>query len=354
MDDYHSKIISTKIEKYTNQEDKSKIVKILGEYNCKISINVDCINGGEGENLLCKLKMNVGFVHPQISEIAQKLLEKDMGIALEPVKNIIISKDHETDDFENYTRSVNYIFMFVFATVNLHCGCFEAAVKLFEEIYDLIASETTLINSLYLIKTSLPNRIGFCNAVMAQVNYNLYCENRDSKYLIAVRKCIDNVHCKKFNDKSLVVLRGICYFVIDKNIKAAEQCMNEASKNDPVIKFNKVFLKLYGNPSATNFLKSYHTYKYLNKLNQNSIEQIEGLVYDEYSNNTGKWQLLFLLFMIYDYQNNDKLAKKALILLCSNESAKQVIATESFGSIIDSFEKKYKDVELSSDEEYSL
>ena len=77
-------------------------------------------------------------------------------------------------------------------------------------------------------------------------------------------------------------------------------------------------------------------------------------MYEEYVTNEEKWQLLFLLFMIYDYQNNDQLAKKALILFCSNESAKQVLVTETFGSIIKAFEEKYKDIELSSDGEYSL
>ena len=57
--------------------------------------------------------------------------------------------------------------------------------------------------------------------------------------------------------------------------------MNMAS-NDPALKFNKIFLKLYSNPIATNFIKTIHIYKGLGELKTAIINELQDFIHHEY------------------------------------------------------------------------
>ena len=353
LDDYHSARYVDKL-KVDSMSDMQKTTHSILKRKCKSAIEIYCEDGGDAEKLLCKLHLMLSVVHPKLPDVAQKLLEKDISIAFDPVKNVDIMRENETEDFHQYTVSFNYIFKFIFATVQLHSGHIHEALCLFDEIDQDLLNDNTETSCTELIKKSLPNRIGFCNALLAQQAYADYCETHNKVVLENVRHYIEDKYCKRFYDANLVILRGICFYVLDRNVVAALQCMDAAGKRDPIIKFNKVFLQLYSNCSSTNLLRAYNVYKNLHKLSENVLLNVENFIYCEYMEDEGKSQFAFLLMLIYDYKNDEILAKKALDRFCNSQLYQTLKMSAVVENMINKYILKYKHVIFDESEEYGL
>lgn len=352
LDDFHSEKFFKKYTHHLKNKDEARIKTLIGRYRCSIAFFVCFTNGGEKEELLCRLSLNVGYLQPIIPEIPQKMLDKAIGTFLKPIKQFTITKHKETEELETYTLLCNYIFSFLFATAQLCCGYPQEALELFETIHKNVLQEPQTIEGIKAIKDDLPRKIGFCNALLAQTYYSEYRKERSLDCLIRARQHLEEKYCNYYHSKSLMIIRGICYFVIDKNIVEAENCMNMAS-NDPALKFNKIFLKLYSNPIATNFIKTIHIYKGLGKLKTAIINELQDFIHHEYEI-SNKWQLLFLLFLIYDFQGNQILAKITLDKFIANENAANVLMSEAFVKDFDPYIEKYSSIVIENYQDYRI
>ncbi len=353
LDDYHSCRYIKKVEG-DSKNDHQKAANALLNRNCKTLIDIFCEDGGDAEKILCELHLTLSVVHPKLPDIAQKLLEKDILVAFNPVKTVHIIRTNETEDFHKYTVAFNYIFKFIFATVQLHSGLIEDSLSLLEELDQDISNDNVETISTELIQKSLSKRIGFCNALLAQKAYSDYCTTRNKAYLENARKYINNKYCRSYYHKDINILQGICFYVLERNVVAALKCMNEAGNSDPVIKFNKVFLKLYKDCSPTNLLRAYKVYKNLYKLPEEVLQQVESYIYYEYMEDETNYQFAFLLMLIYDYRNDDILAKRALDRFCNSPLYQDLKRSETVENLINRYILKYKYVIFDESEEYSL
>ena len=334
-------------EKYYQRfEDHGKDAKLkfLKKSNCQILILGDCVNGGEGEALFCKLNLTLGIIHPALIQPVEQLLCRDIRVAFSPLRKIIINKKTQTKDFEDNTNILQYVFRFILATTHLYCNNVEASIRLFLEIKSLPTFSDCPI--ILQIKECIDHRLGVCYYVHAKQQYTLYQSTRDPSHLKAVFEAI-NMPCIKRIKYDIMVLKGICLFVLNKDIAGAISCMDNA-KSDPVIKFNKVFLKLYQNNTSTNINKAYYTYKSIDKLSPETIDELERFIYDVYKQDCKKTQLMFLLSMIYNHQGNSVLAKYCYDIFCKhNEYIK--LAT-SLKPVLDFYDNEYADIEYTEDE----
>lgn len=340
VNDYVAEKYCQRFEKHG----KDAELKFLKKSNCQILILGDCVNGGDGEDLFCKLNLTLGIVHPALIRPVEQLLCRDIGVAFSPLEKTIISKKTQTKDFEDNTDILQYVFKFILATTRLYCNNVEDAIKLFLEIKSLPTSSDR--PTILQIKESIDYRLGVCYYVYAKQQYMMYQSTRDPVYLEAVFKAI-NMPCIKLVKYDIMVLKGICLFVLNKDVAGAISCMNSA-KSDPVIKFNKVFLKLYRNNTQTNINKAYHTYKYIDKLPQVTVDELERFIYDVYKQDEQRTQLMFLLSMIYNHQGNDVLAKYCYDIFCKNNG--YIKDAPSLKPVLDFFDNEYKDVEYTEEE----
>lgn len=352
LDDYHSSLYRSKFKNCFKQ-DRNEIANYISKRNCQIAIVIYCEDGGDDEKILCNLDLNLFVVHPELPKPIHYFLEKDISNALSAIKKINIFRESETENFHQYTQIFNYLFKFIFGTVQLHCGFINDALNIFNELEMDALNEDSNINAT-ITNQSLWNRIGFCNMLIASTKFSEYCETHDKRCLLTIRKHIDNKHCKNNFYQHILVLRGICYYAIERNITAALQCMNEADKKNPVIKFNKIFLKLCKECSSTNLLQAYKIYKGLNKLSESSFRDLESFIYNEYMEDETQYQLVFLLMLIYDYKNDEILAKKALERFCSNQLFQSLKLNETLQNVINKYKLKYQHVIVDENENYSL
>lgn len=349
VDDYHSNIICEKIANLMKKEDRESVANFLKKRRCRVLLKINCINGGNREELLCQLSTEFTVTHPLLPDSICKILKKEMYNAINPVKTVHIKASDETPSFQKYTESLNYIFKFIFATVQLYCHEFHKSLSVLDELlreFEEISDETILP-----IKESVMRKIGICNTALANIEYVNYCDDLDKQHLKRAKSYMDNKYCRQFYYQSNIILKGICFFVIDGNLSAALQCMREATTNDPVVRFNKIFLELFDNPTINNYVRAYQVYKSLHKLESNTFIRVENFIYNTYKENKEKHQLLFLLFLIYDYQGNHPLAKKNLYEFCNKEDINNLNKSKKFKNIFIPLNNKYKDIPLSLDVE---
>ena len=340
VNDYVAEKYYQRFEKFGKRAE----MKFLKRSKCQILILGDCVNGGEGEELFCKLNLALGIIHPTLIQPVEQLLCREIGTAFSPLEKIIINKKTQTKDFEDNTDILQYVFKFILATTQLYCNKIEAAINLFSEIKTL--STNSECHAILQIKESIDHRLGVCYYVYAKQQYELYQKTRKTSYLKSVLEAI-NMPCIKLIKYDVMVLKGICLFVLYEDVNGAISCMDNA-KSDPVVKFNKVFLKLYQNNTPTTINKAYYTYRFIDKLPQQITDELERFIYDAYKQNSEKTQLMFLLSMIYNYQGNPVLAKYCYDVFCQNNT--YIRSATSLKSILDFFDNEYKDVEYTEEE----
>lgn len=353
IDDYHS-------EKYypllcrASKDSGEQQAKMLEKRRCCAAILIDCQNGGDGEELFCRMTMNIGIAHHSLPPQIKELMVKDISLAFAPLQEIDIMKITETPDFSQHSFSFEIIYKYILASTAFHCGDHLGALSHLTTIERKILCSSELPSAVLPISRVLGDRIAACYRVQALIEYQKYCIDRRDEHLLLVREAISNEHCKSEYDGDNKILEGICSFVLDRDVNYAMKCMDAYKRNDPVIKFNKVFLSLYSKCTTNNVFKAYNLYKGrgFSSLSEEVQDQIEGFTYNEYNKDKSKKQLLLILFLIYDSQgNNPILAKRCLDQFC--EAFDKIVLGDA-ASIFGQFREKYKDVVEDDGEEYCL
>ncbi len=351
IDDYHSQKFFPILNAPTNNKGGEKQAEILKKRRGCIAILIDCLNGGDGEDLFCHMTTNVGITYKNLPPQISNYLIKDISTAFLPLRDVDIMKLTETSDLSRHSISMEVVCKYILASTCFHCGDFSGAIKLLKAIDNKTSTKKDLPEAVIPIKNVLSKRLAICYKITAEQEYQLFCSNHENKHLLEVRNAINNEYCKKEFEQENKVFEGICSFVLDRNIDYALQCMDEYNKNTPVIKYNKIFLLLYKGCSVKNIFKTYNLYKSYGALHNNIQEQIESFTYHEYKKDKTKKQLLLILFLIYDYQNNTILAKRCLEQFCD---AFPWIFNSNASLIFKNFKKKYADVKYEEGEDYSI
>ncbi len=341
IDDYHSKkYYSILCDTQTNDDGQTQ-AKILQKRRGCIAILIDCINGGDGEDLFCHMTTRVGVTHQTLSPEIRDYLVRDISIAFYPLRNVDIMKLSETSDLSNYSISMDVICKYILASTCFHCGDFQEAINLLEIISNSISAKKDLPDAIIPIKNVLSERLAVCYKVKAQFEYNMYCMDHNENHLVKVREAINNKHCKAVYGSDNKILEGICCFVLEKDVKYALKCMDSYNKKNAVIKYNKIFLLLYSDCTANIIGKAYNIYKSFETLSTPVQDQIEAFTYHEYQKDNSKKQLLLILFFIYDYQNNMPLAKRCLDQF---SEAFPWIKESGVSTIFEGFNEKYANI----------
>lgn len=351
IDEYHSQKYFSILSQPIQSGNGEKQAKILKRRRCCGAIFIDCMNGGEGEALFCRMTMQFGISHRELPQYIRDYMVKDISEAFEPLREIDISIVSQTPDFLNQSFALEIIYKYILASTCFHCGDFLGALKLLETIERSLIRKSDLPSAVVPIKNVLENRIAVCYRVLAQNEYQLYCSDRDESRLKVVRNALSNEHCAKIYGSDNKILEGICSFVLDGNIEYAIDCMDAFTIKDQLVKFNKVFLMLYERCSTKTVFRAYDQYKEFSSLRIDIQEQIESFTFHEYKKNSGKKQLLLILLWIYDYQNNTILAKRCLEQFCQEFPE---IVSGPASVIFQPIVAKYKDVSYDMEEEYSI
>ena len=351
IDDYHSQKFFPILNAPVNNNGGEIQANILKKRRGCIAILIECLNGGDGEELFCHMTTNVGVAYRNLPPQISTYLIKDISTAFSPLRNVDIMKLTETYDLSRHSISMEVVCKYILASICFHCGDSLGAIKLLNAIKNKVSTKKDLPEAIIPIKNVLSKRLAICYKVKAEQEYQSFCSKYEIKHLLEVRNAINNEYCKKEFEQENKVLEGICSFVLDRNIDYALRCMDEYGKNNPVIKYNKIFLLLYQNCSIKNIFKTYNLYKSYGTLHNNIQEQIESFTFNEYEKDKTKKQLLLILFFIYDYQNNTILAKRCLEQFCATFPW---VFKSKASLMFKSFNKKYADVKYEEGVDYSI
>lgn len=351
IDDYHSQkyfpILNAPIKNNGGEAQANILKKRRG---C-IAILIDCINGGDGEDLFCHMNTTVGITYNNLPPKISEYLIRDVSAAFSPLREVDIMKLTETTDLSQYSIAMDVVCKYILASISFHCGNFLDAINLLHTIEKTISRKKDLPESIVPIKNVLGDRLAVSYSVQAEYEYQKYCSNYDIRHLVEVRKALSNEYLQmRFSDENKI-LEGICCFVLDRDVDCAIRWMNSCDKKQPVIKYNKIFLTLYKSCTTTNVFKTYNLYKSFAALPYTVQEQIESFTFNEYMNDQAKKQLLLILFFIYDFQNNTILAKRCLEKFCI---AFPWVFEGKLSSIFNMLNEKYADIKYNEEEEYSI
>ena len=323
-------------DKLTMTKDKREIESsLLKKSHCEMLFWGECLACGDLEPSFCKINLNSGTSCKEVSNDTNSFLKKDIQSLYAPLREIIISNRNRSVDFANAAEVLNYVFQYILATTHFMCEHIELAMKLFEDLQKSISLCENKSPIISKIKGNYKKSLGLCYAVLSNTAYMDFVSDRDVSHLKTAMEYMEHSEIDEVSyDKD--ILMAICVFKVERDVKKAMLYIEKTTSNHPLVKINKAFLGLYEKCTAKNIRNAYQAYKLLNKVSNDRLYEIETFVHEERESDNSKSQLLFLLTMIYLYQENLPLAKECYTEFC--EKCQDLLSAKSLTNIFDSLE----------------
>lgn len=336
LDDYFADKYFKKLQKLSSAKEVQ--ADLLKKTGCKVIIWGSCIACSESENSSCKISFPRGISYKSLDGKINKTLNNHLKEIFAPLKEIYISKENETKDFDDKAVVLGCIFKYILAISNLLCENVKNAIKCSEDLGRDLPACDILPRELIVIKNNYSKLVGVCYAMLSNYEYENFVENRDISHLERAKEYMSHSEIDEVNYNKGTFMT-ICVFKLERNVDKALSIAEQCSQSEPIAKINKAFLKLYKNCNATNIKNAYHAYVGgMSKIPNERIYELEMFIYEEYNMDKNKWQLLFLLAIIYLYQENLLLAKN-----CFNQFCKEcgnLINAKSLSSIMNTIKMK--------------
>lgn len=346
LDDYHSERLERIIKANARAGKENETADFFKKRKCFAGLIINCTPAGDGEDIFCTLTIEPGMIIPestQAGEEATKTRTK-RNMPFPELSKIKIYRKKESPDFEMCARNLNCIFQFSLASIFMSRGSYEEACRLFEQLYQELRTYNKQAPTIQKIKSIVPQRISYCCSQIARNEYDQYKKMLiveriyQPERLIKAAAYLKHPLCIQDNRLEDAMLRVICVFLLEHNPEKSLEELMLTKHNHPIVKLNSVFLRVYMSGEAKTLVSAYRDYKCLGKLDGKSLMEAEEFICQEYESDKTKFQLLFLLFMLYDHRNEAVLAKEALLKLCKDE---RLPTDAKLASILQLFRKKY-------------
>ncbi len=298
-------------EKYDSNE---KILSFMKKRRAKFIIFGHSVFGNESESIACKLHLKNGIVHGKLSEQNYKLFAHESHNVFDPLKDIEILKQTETDDFELNAIQLNYAYEYLTACICLLTYRIDDAFSHFQNIKNRIKNTTKNAPVINYIKNSINHRLCICSLLLSQKALNKYYEKPEKHLLAVMKQHLDDIEKLNPNIYQFRLFSSIYYFLYSRDIDRALLCLANCNnvKYDSIWKFNKIFLKLYQKDTISNFLNAYNTYTsaFKSKISFTELNNIAEFITRTLEEEPDKKQLCFLLMLIYNHLNDQILFRK--------------------------------------------
>lgn len=330
-----NKFIFNKIyEKYLSKGDYDGL-KNKTKY--KIAICGRCVIGGEKEKISCKLNIDGIISDSPMNTLELKILYNDIVSVFKPIKNILIYKETETEDFSKNALQLNYAIDYVFASTLIFFRNFEKSLDEFLDLHSRIITCKQNIPVVSFIKSVIDGKIAFCSNNLAAKELNEFYIDKDITHLTQMINYLSISNEHSYNNYDYKLLVAIYYFISDRDVKTAlshiEDCSNITKDNG--WKFSKVFLKLYQKDSMSNFIRAYREYSKSFEKRKKSfgfVIDIIDFIIRILDEEPEKKQLNFLLFLLYYYIGDEIFSKQYYHKFA--DSYPHLLANKNFSGIL--------------------
>ena len=346
LDDYHSKQLERKIKANARAGKENETANFFEKHNCIAGLIINCTPAGAGEDIFCTLTIEPGMIVSYSTRENEEVIKTGAkrNIPFPELNKIKIYRKKESPDFEMCAQNLNFIFQFSLASIFMARHSYEEACRLFEQLYQELRAYNKQAPTIQKIKSLVPQRISICCSKIARDEYDKYKKMLMEKRIYQPERLkkaasyLKNPLCIRDNRLDDAMLRVICVFLLERNPEKSLEELMQTKHSHPIVKLNAAFLRVYMSWDAKTLVNTHRDYKCLAKLDGRSLMEAEEFICQEYERDKTKFQLLFLLFMLYDHRDETVLAKEALLNLCKDE---RLPSDAKLASILQSFRKKY-------------
>jgi len=268
---------------------------------------------------VCKRRMEEGkenyfistearVVHKPIPIIVSEKLSREFA-ELFPRKVIFPVAD-EISGFEITSEWMAFVTKYIIGIAAFLSGCFDFSFDIFRKLHGELKSIAVSTPQIKKLKTRIPKRISESALALASRTYFMYRKTKDKKLLEKLKLFLDILSSIDPNNYSAHLLRGIYFFLVEKDVqKAKREIKKSRNALDVTWRYSEAFLFAYeGNLNKTE--KSYKK-AFKAEVSPDVIFQTEEFIYDVLEIEPEKCQLWYCVGMINWKAKGDKiLAKK--------------------------------------------
>jgi len=217
------------------------------------------------------------------------------------------------EEFDGFTITREMVDSAAWYIIGLACllsgdliTAFNLHVKLWEEVKREGAKAQPLSNSYAFLGAKLPTRLAIEGVALASFFYR----SKQNQYLDKMKRCLDVVEEVDPRNYGAYLLRGIYYFLADRDIeKAKKQIQKSRNERDAAWQFSDAFLAAYDGDLE----KAHKIYKraFSGTVKDNIPLEVETFIKDVLDQEPSKIQLWYCLGMINFFSKGDlRLAKE--------------------------------------------
>lgn len=300
------------LAKYNTFEKKEEFLR---NHRVKFIVFGNSVFGSDQEGISCKLNLHSGIMHSPMPDNNHKILQIEMDRIFNPLMDIEIYRETETNDFELNALQLNYAYEYILASSYLFSLKTVEAFTTFNNLKRDVGTCNKNIPIINYIKHVIDERVCFCANQIARNELCEYYEDRKKEHLDVMGFYVDTLQALSYPSYSSNLIIAIYYFLSERNISKAKKCIEECKdiKKDDNWKFSKVFLNLYQKDSLNNFLTAYTVYNRaftrgnIKNIDVNGIFDSIIIVLEE---EPEKKQLYFLLFLLNYYRGDEVLMRE--------------------------------------------
>ena len=208
-------------------------------------------------------------------------------------KAIQIPKENDLYSFEFTSEWMVYVSRYIIAIAAACSGDLEHALKLFNELDDVLKTRLTEFKPIAKIKDRVPNHIREIYLAYSTYHYEKWRKDRTEADLTKVKEHLDAIPSSARNNVSYYTQMAIYEFVSNRNITTARDYLHKIKNKDAVWYFNAGFLDAYEGRLNSAFRK----YKKAIRLNLHAeiVNEIEEFMFWVAENDDNKEQLYYCL-----------------------------------------------------------
>jgi tetratricopeptide (TPR) repeat protein len=220
-------------------------MKFISSMKCRILIfgrtRVRSINRIETN----VLELRVVVAHKEIARHISDVFAKEITEIFLPSK-VQTPTDNDVFIFEITAQWVNFAAQYFIAMASLLSGEYPYAVSILESLETQLKTITINLNQIAELKKRVPMNLGRIHIAQAAALYGKWRKNRDAAHLVEMKSHLDEVERRIPEDYSLLLLKCIYSFVVERNLRRASDAINQCKQvKDPTWRYSKAFLDAY-------------------------------------------------------------------------------------------------------------
>jgi len=307
-----------------NKDNEDSIKKLVKKTNAMYCIFGRCYDGNINNLENYVIDINAAVSHKPLPPEIQNEFSDEFSEVF--INKKLIPKSDDITNFNLFSEQLEVVSKYILSEALSFSGFIYQSKELFEKLNNQLVTYRKNIEPINTIKSRLPAKLFDIYLFLARNSYIRYRKSHNTENLLKLKEYMNLLNDKIPDTYDYLILSSIYYFLDNRQIKYSKAQIEKCKTfKDAAWRYNDAFLYAYEGYLKTAYRKYMTAFKY--NFEYDRLFDVEEFIYEIYTQEPDKYQLLFILGLINYHLKDDK-----------------VLSTEYFDKFIEYPNNKYNEL----------